>query len=113
MSKKLYVGNLSYATTEDELRTLFTEVGPVASVAVITDRMTGQSKGFAFVEMETPQAAQEAIERFNNSTVNERRLTVNEARPRESSSFGGGGRYNDRGNGGRDKLFGGNSRRRY
>jgi len=95
MNKKLYVGNLSYATTEDELRTLFAEVGPVTSVALITDRQTGQSKGFGFVEMETDKAAQEAIERLNNSTVNERALTVNEARPRESS-FGGGARSNDR-----------------
>jgi RNA recognition motif-containing protein len=97
MNKKLYVGNLSYATTEDELRTLFAEVGPVTSVTLITDRQTGQSKGFGFVEMETTQAAQEAIERLNNSTINERALTVNEARPRESSSFGGGGRSGDRG----------------
>ena len=96
MNKKLYVGNLSYATTVDELRTLFAEVGPVTSVALITDRQTGQSKGFGFVEMETDKAAQEAIERLNNSTLNERALTVNEARPRESSSFGGGGRSNDR-----------------
>ena len=96
MNKKLYVGNLSYATTEDELRTLFAEVGPVTSVTLITDRQTGQSKGFGFVEMETTQAAQAAIERLNNSTVNERALTVNEARPRESSSFGGGGRSGER-----------------
>jgi RNA recognition motif-containing protein len=95
MTKKLYVGNLSYTTTEDELRTLFAEFGPITSVALITDRQTGQSKGFGFVEMETDQAAQEAIERLNNSTLNERALTVNEARPRESSS-GGGGRSNDR-----------------
>jgi RNA recognition motif-containing protein len=95
MSKKLYVGNLSYATTEDELRTLFAEVGPVTSVALITDRQTGQSKGFGFVEMETDKAAQTAIERLNNAMVNERALTVNEARPRETSSFGGG-RSNDR-----------------
>ena len=95
METKLYVGNLSYTTTEDELRTLFAEVGPVTSVALITDRQTGQSKGFGFVEMETDQAAQEAIERLNNSTVNERALTVSEARPRESS-FGGGGRSSDR-----------------
>ena len=66
MNKKLYVGNLNYATTEDELQSLFSEVGPVASAAVITDRRTGRSKGFGFVEMETEQAAQEAIERFNN-----------------------------------------------
>jgi RNA recognition motif-containing protein len=112
MNKKLYVGNLSYATTEDELRTLFAEVGPVTSIALITDRLTGQSKGFGFVEMETTQAAQQAIERLNNSTVNERALTVNEARPRETSSFGGGGRSNDRsGNRGRSSRDSG--RRRY
>ncbi len=88
MNKKLYVGNLSYATTEDELRRLFAQVGPVVSAALVTDRTTGQSKGFGFVEMETPQAAQKAIERLNNSTVNQRALTVSEARPRETS-FGG------------------------
>jgi RNA recognition motif-containing protein len=116
MNKKLYVGNLSYATTEDELRTLFAEVGPVASVALITDRQTGQSKGFGFVEMETTEGAQEAIEQLNNSRVNERALTVNEARPRESSPFGGG-RSGDRG-GNRGGFSRGNSsrdsgRRRY
>ena len=73
MNKKLYVGNLSYSTTEDDLRALFTEVGPVVSVTVITDRMTGQSKGFGFVEMETTQAAQEAIERVNNHMFNQRK----------------------------------------
>ncbi len=112
MNKKLYVGNLSYATTEDELRTLFTEIGPVTSVTLITDRQTGQSKGFGFVEMETTQAAQQAIERLNNSTLNDRALTVNEARPRESSSFGGGGRSGgDRGgNRGGFSRSGGSSR---
>ncbi len=95
MNKKLYVGNLSYATTEDELRRLFAEVGPVTSVALITDRLTGQSKGFGFVEMKTTQAAQKAIERLNNSMVNERALTVSEARLRQSS-FGGGGKSSDR-----------------
>jgi cold-inducible RNA-binding protein len=72
MNKKLYVGNLSYDTTEDELHKLFAEFGPVTSVALITDRQTGQSKGFGFVEMETDEAAQKAIERLNNSTVNDR-----------------------------------------
>jgi cold-inducible RNA-binding protein len=90
MNKKLYVGNLSYATTEEELRALFAEIGPVASVTLITDRQTGQSKGFGFVEMETDQGAQQAIERLNNSSLNDRALTVNEARPREASSGGGG-----------------------
>ena len=93
MNKKLYVGNLNYATTEDELQKLFAEVGPVVSVAIITDRMTGRSKGFGFVEMETETAAEEAIERFNNYELNQRNLTVNEARPpRERRGGGGRGR---------------------
>ena len=90
MNKKLYVGNLSYTTTEDELHRMFAEVGPVSSVSLITDRQTGQSKGFGFVEMETAEAAQKAIERYHQATLNERTLTVNEARPRETSSGGGG-----------------------
>ncbi|HLC14860.1 MAG TPA: RNA-binding protein [Thermodesulfovibrionia bacterium] len=88
MNKKLYVGNISYATTEDELRSLFGEVGPVVSVTMITDRATGQSKGFGFVEMETNKAAQDAIDRFNNYEINQRKITVSEARPpREGGSF--------------------------
>jgi RNA recognition motif-containing protein len=122
MNKKLYVGNLSYATTEAELRQLFAEVGPVASVAIITDRDTGQSKGFGFVEMETTEGAQQAIERLNNREVNQRNLTVNEARPPRESSFGGGGggRGGSRGGGGgggrggsRGGGGGGGDRRRY
>jgi RNA recognition motif-containing protein len=108
VNKKLYVGNLSYATTEDDLRQLFTEVGPVASVTVITDRATGQSKGFGFVEMETTQAAQEAIERFNNYQLNQRNITVSEARPPREQSFGGGG--GGRGRGDREGGRGGFSR---
>lgn len=116
MNKKLYVGNLSYATTEDELRALFTEVGPVTSVTLITDRMTGQSKGFGFVEMETNKGAQEAIERLNNHEINQRSITVSEARPPRESSFGGGGgggRRNERGGGGRGGSSRGGDRRRY
>ena len=99
MTKKLYVGNLSYSTTEDEVRQLFAEIGPVASVSLITDRMTGQLKGFGFVEMENDQDADKAIERLNNTQLGQRNLTVNEARPRRESDFGGGGdrRGNDRG----------------
>ena len=99
MTKKLYVGNLSYSTTEDEVRKLFAEIGPVASVSLITDRMTGQLKGFGFVEMENDQDADKAIERLNNTQLGQRNLTVNEARPRRESDFGGGGdrRGNDRG----------------
>jgi len=110
MNKKLYVGNLSYETTEDELQKLFVEVGPVVSVAIITDRSSGRSKGFGFVEMETEQAAQEAIERLNNNELNQRTITVSEARPpRERSSGGGGGRGRSSRGGG----SGGGDRRRY
>jgi len=103
MNKKLHVGNLSYDTTEDELQRLFAEVGPVVSATIITDRQSGRSKGFGFVEMETEQAAQQAIERLNEHVLNDRPLTVSEARPpRERSSSGGGrgGRRSDRGGGG-------------
>lgn len=108
MNKKLYVGNLSYATTEADVRALFAKFGPVTSVTLITDRQTGQSKGFGFVEMGTAQAAQKAIERLNNSKFNERALTVNEARPREASSLGGNRRFNDR-NGNRESASQGRS----
>ena len=102
MNKKLYVGNLSYETTEDELQKLFVEVGPVVSATIITDRDSGRSKGFGFVEMETEQAAKEAIERLNNYELNQRTITVSEARPpRERSSGGGGGRGRSSRGGGR------------
>jgi RNA recognition motif-containing protein len=91
MNKKLYVGNLSYETTEAELQTLFVEVGPVVSATLITDRASGRSKGFGFVEMESEQAAQEAIERLNNYELNQRTITVSEARPPRERSSGGGG----------------------
>jgi len=86
MEVKLYVGNLSYATTEDDLRALFAQAGPVASVAVIKDRDTGTSKGFAFVEMTTQADAQKAISMFNAHMLGERALTVNLAKPRENRS---------------------------
>lgn len=107
MNKKLHVGNLSDATTEDTLRQLFAEVGPVVSVNVITDRTTGQSKGFGFVEMETGEAAREAIERLNNHKIDESSITVSEARPPRERSFGDDRRHSDRGRGR------GGSRRRY
>jgi len=112
MNKKLYVGNLSYSTTEDELHRLFSEVGPVASVNLITDRMTGQSKGFGFVEMGTTEAAQQAIERLNNQQVNQRTITVREALPagEGDQSYGGGNRGRSGGGGGYggDRDRGGN-----
>ena len=93
-SNKLYVGGLPYATTEDELEDLFAEHGTVESVRVITDRMTGRSKGFGFVEMSSSEEAEVAAEKLNNSELEGRTLVVNEARPREKRSgggFGGGG----------------------
>ena len=92
MDVKLYVGNLSYATSEDDLRTLFAQAGTVASVAVIKDRDTGQSKGFAFVEMSTQAEAEKAISQFNAHEFKDRALTVNLARPREERSGTGGRR---------------------
>ncbi len=100
MEVKLYVGNLSYATTEDELRTLFAQAGTVASVALIKDRDTGSSKGFAFIEMSTQAEAQKAISMFNEYKMGERALTVNLARPREERSGGSRGGYGGGGRGG-------------
>jgi RNA recognition motif-containing protein len=91
MNKKLYVGNLSYGVTEGQLEDLFGEAGSVVSASIITDRATGRSKGFGFVEMETDEAAQTAIDRFNNYEFEGRSLTVNEARPRQDRPGGGGG----------------------
>jgi cold-inducible RNA-binding protein len=100
MAKKLYVGNLSYGTTQESVRALFEQVGEVAEVNLITDRDSGRPKGFGFVEMATEEAAQEAIRRFNGFTLDNRPLTVNEARPREersgSGGFGGGPRRDNR-----------------
>ena len=100
METKIYVGNLSYDTTEDDLRTLFAKAGTVASVALIKDRDTGQSKGFAFVEMSNQSEAEKAIQTFNGYTLSNRPLKVNLARPREERSFGGGGGGYGRGGGG-------------
>ena len=108
MEVKLYVGNLSYSTTEDDLRALFAQAGTVASVALIKDRDTGQSKGFAFVEMSTQAEAQKAISQFNGQSLNDRALTVNIARPREER-----GGFGDRRGGYGDRRGGGGGRRRY
>jgi len=105
MEVKLYVGNLSYSTTEEELRELFSQAGNVATVAVIKDRDTGQSKGFGFIEMTTQAEAQTAISKFNSYKMGERALTVNLARPKEERSGGGGGYNNNR------RSSGGGSRR--
>jgi RNA recognition motif-containing protein len=113
MEIKLYVGNLSYSTTEDDLRTLFAQAGTVQSVTIIKDRDTGRSKGFAFVEMGTQVEAQQAISRFNGQNLQDRALTVNLARPREERPRGGGFGDRDRpGGGGGGRSRGGRNDRR-
>lgn len=97
MGKKLYVGNLSYDTTQEQIHALFSQAGEVTDATIITDRDTGRSKGFGFVEMATEEAAQEAIKRFNGYSLGNRTLTVNEARPREERSGGYGGPRRDGG----------------
>ncbi len=88
MSKKIYVGNMNYATTEDSLRELFGQFGGVDSVAVIMDRATGRAKGFGFVEMESDQAAQAAIQKLDGQEYEGRKLRVNEAqeKPRDQEA---------------------------
>jgi cold-inducible RNA-binding protein len=94
MSRKLYVGNLPFQTTESDLETLFAAAVDVAAVTVMRDRETGRARGFAFVEMASDEAASQAVSTLNNSSFGGRTLTVNEARPQEQrrDSFGGGGR---------------------
>jgi RNA recognition motif-containing protein len=106
MSVRLYVGNLPFTVTEQDLEEIFAQVGTVESSNIVTDRDTGRSRGFAFVEMETQEAADAAIQNFHGRELDGRSLTVNEARPRESrpprsGGFGGGG------GGGRSGGFGG------
>lgn len=102
MSSKLYVGNLSFETTENSLTDLFSQVGKVNSADLIQDKFTGKSRGFAFVEMSTSEEANKAIEQFHGKDLDGRALTVNIARPREDRPRNGGG-------GG----FGGGRRQRY
>jgi RNA recognition motif-containing protein len=112
MNTKLFVGNLSFDVTENDLQDLFVAFGPVSEVNLMTDRSTGRSRGFAFVTMATPEGAQAAIQGMAGKDVKGRALTVNEAKPREERpSGGGGGRggYGDRRGGG----GGGQSRSRY
>jgi len=89
METKIYVGNLSFSTTEDELRELFSQAGTVATVSLIKDRDSGQSKGFAFIEMGNQADAEKAIQMFNGKPFSNRELKVNLARPREERGFGG------------------------
>jgi len=109
MGSKLYVGGLPYSATETQLTTLFAAHGTVESARVIADKFTGQSRGFGFVEMSTPEEAQAAISALNGSQMDGRSLTVNEAKPQESRSGGGGGgkRF---GGGGSGNDFGGRNR---
>ena len=97
MNRKLYVGNLSYETTEAELQALFGEAGTVETVRVMRDMATGRARGFAFVEMASDADAQTAITQINEKEFGGRRLTVNEARPQEPRSGGFGGGRNDGG----------------
>jgi len=121
MSTKLYVGNLAFQTTSEDLKSLFAQAGTVESASVIEDRMTGRSRGFAFVEMSTADEANAAIEQFNGTEVSGRALKVNEAKPRENGGGGGrgfggnrGGRYGGNRGGGRDgNSYGGNREPRW
>jgi RNA recognition motif-containing protein len=112
---KLYVGNLSFQTTSEDLESLFGRVGTVESASVVSDRDTGRSRGFGFVEMASAAEGTAAIAEFNGKEVNGRSLTVNEARPREERSGGGGGfggnRRSGGGGGGRGGFGGGRSSR--
>ena len=105
MSKKLFVGNLSFQTTESDITAAFETFGPVESVSIITDRDTGRSKGFGFVVM-AEDAADKAIAQMNGSQLNGRALTVNEAKPMVKREFGGGGHRGGGGGyrGGRDRY---------
>jgi len=98
--KNIFVGNLSYGTTDQELRTLFESYGTVERVSIITDRDTGRSRGFAFVEMNDDAEADRAIEALNGYEVSGRALNVNEARPRAERPPGGGGEGRSYGRGG-------------
>ena len=111
MSTKLYVGNLAFGTTSEQLQDLFAQAGTVQSANVVEDRETGRSRGFAFVEMSTNAEAAAAIDQFNGKEIDGRALKVNEAKPRENRGGGGGGRNfggGNRGGGYRGGNRGGN-----
>ncbi len=125
METKLYIGNLAFSTTDEELKNLFAEAGTVASVEVIKDRFTGSSKGFAFLEMSNQAEAEKAINMFNGYDLGNRTIKVSPARPREETGRGGGGfggPRRDGGNrgggqggpgGGRNRNESGGGQRRY
>ena len=112
--KNIFVGNLSFSSSEDAVRGLFEVYGTVDKVSIITDRETGRSRGFAFVEMPNDEEAERAINAMNGAEFGARKLNVNEARPREERPFGGGGggRGGDRGGFGGGGAGGGGNRRR-
>ena len=103
MSSKIYVGGLPYATTDAQLQEIFSAHGTVESARVITDKFTGRSRGFGFVEMATQEEAQKAIQALNGTDLDGRNLTVNEARPQEKRSGGFGGGERRGGGGGRNR----------
>src|SRR5437773_6049178 len=122
MSTKLYVGNLAFQTTSQELQEMFATAGTVESAAVVEDRDTGRSRGFGFVEMSTKEEATSAIDQFNGKELGGRALKVNEAKPRENRAGGGGGRGGFGGNrgcggnrngGGGGGAYGGNREPRW
>lgn len=120
MATKLYVGNLSFDTTENDIQDLFATAGTVKETILMQDKMTGKSRGFAFVTMSTDEEAQAAAQQFNGKDLHGRNLTVNEARPREDfagsgggNRGGGGGRSFGGGGGGGNRGGGGGGNRRY
>jgi cold-inducible RNA-binding protein len=108
MSMKLYVGNLSFDTNNNDLEELFGQAGTVESVSIIEDRDTGRSRGFAFVEMSSKSEGNDAIDQFNGTELHGRELKINEARPRENRTGGGRGGFG--GGGGRNSFGGRNNR---
>ncbi len=107
MPTKLYVGNLAYSVTNDDLEALFSQAGKVDSATVVVDKFSGQSRGFGFVEMADSGEAAKAIEEFNDTELKGRNIRVNEARPREAGSGPRGGGFGGGGGGGRDRRGGG------
>ncbi len=107
MAKKIYVGNMSFSVTEEELRNMFTQHGEVTSVSVISDKQTGRSRGFGFVEMANDDQAQAAIAALNGKDISGRTIVVNEAKPREEGGRRGGGRGGFSGGRGRGGFGGG------
>lgn len=103
----IYVGNLPYNVVEEDLREIFEEYGEVSSVKIISDKLTGRSKGFGFVEMDVDQEAKKAIAELNNAELSGRNIKVNESRPKPAESRGGGGGGNRRGGGGFNRGGGG------